>query len=270
MKKIFAILSVVVLIFSMGVIGFATEKEKESYTVKVDLLEEPKIETINKETDEKNTNLKLGFTFINNTDIKLPAKDIGIKLVAKSTETMKELKITEFKFTDEKKYKTYELNLEEEKTFTAECKVATKNAIWLMVYIGDDTVDTIVIKDNNNIIKSVDEVPIEFTVYPNTIETTTTTTTTKAIESKPTETSTTVTETSTTVTETSTTVTETSTTVTETSTTVTETSTDDYYEYAPIEDEIPATGSNGVALTVFGALGITAVTAAMVIKKKKH
>ena len=49
MKKIFAILSVVVLIFSMGVIGFATEKDKESYTVKVELVDGKK-EVVDKNT----------------------------------------------------------------------------------------------------------------------------------------------------------------------------------------------------------------------------
>lgn len=265
MKKIFAIMTIVVLIMSMGIVSFAVEKEKENYTVKVDLLEEPEQLVANKDTDEKHTNLKLGFTFINNTNNMLPVKDVGIKLIAKSTETMKEVKISNFKFENEKKYEIYQLNLEDEITFKANCEVNTKDAVWLTVYIGDDTVDTIVIKDNNNVIKSVDEVPIVFTVYPNTTTT------------APTETSTTVTTTSTTmstteVTEPKPTETEVSTTEetydTEIPTIVSEV--DDYDYVAPIEDEIPATGSNGVALTAFGALGMTAIAAMLVTKKKKY
>ena len=92
------------------------------------------------------------------------------------------------------------------------------------------------------------------------------------------ETSTSATEvpvaTSTAITETSTKPAETSATTTTTTTKLTESKPMDLPDSpnteAPIEDEIPATGSNGVALTVFGALGITAIAAAMVTKKKKH
>ena len=225
----------------------ATEKEsKESYTTMVTLRESVLTEP-DKDTKAQYKILTFDVEVTNNTKNRMVMKDVDISIKAIAVDSIKEKETkVEWKKNDgEKSFSSTEIE-----NASLICTVYTTNDVILEISV--DGADSKTIREKDESVEFITILP-----EPTTITTTTTTTTTtKAIESKPTETSTTVTETSTTV--------------TEASATVTETSTDDYYEHAPIEDEIPATGSNGVALTVFGALGITAVAAAMVIKKKKH
>ena len=250
MKKIFAILSVVVLILSMGVVGFATEKDKESYTVKVELVDGKK-EVVDKNTGAQHKVFTFDVTVTNNTKENMFMKNIDIEINAVDVETDEDVVYASEVKWDKDISKTV-INIEDRESARLICEVPTNHEVYLKVSVDGGRSKTI---------EQIGESK-EFTITliePTTITTTTTTTTTtETIESKPTETSTTVTEVSTTE---------------ETYTTETPTTVSEVYDYdyvAPIEDEIPATGSNGVALTVFGALGITAVAAAMVTKKKRH
>ena len=255
MKKIFAILSVVVLIFSMGVIGFATEKEsKENYTTMVTLTES----VLTKPDEDTKAQYKI-LTFdvevTNNTENRMVMKDVDISIKAIAVDSIKEKETkVEWKKNDGEK----SISSTETENASLICTVYTTNDVILEISVDDADSKTIREKGES----------AEFiTILPEPTTTTTTTTTITTTEAtKPTETET---STKPTETETSTTLT-TATAPTESAKNNTIDSPDSPNAVAPIEDEAPNTGSNGVALTVFGALGITAIAAAMVTKKKKH
>ena len=268
MKKIFAIIMMVVMVCSMSVTAFAefipapkVEQPKlETVTVKVALksasepkefenhkvgVEKPEVEVINGRIFE------LNFIIANDTKEIIYANDVleGFRISVTDTVTEKTVerwtKAKDDGFGEKDLSKIAISPGDNPKVISYKIYAVTERSVIIKAIYGEEAED--VEKDATFTLIAA---PVETTTVTTT---STTTSTTESTEPKATETEVPIIE---------------ETYTTETPATVGEVDDSDYV--TPIEDEIPATGSNGVALTVFGALGITAVAAAMVTKKKKH
>ena len=270
MKKIFAIIMMIVMVFSMSVTAFGgfivapkvegTKPETVTVTValkngctrvgKDELLESQIIEW----KDHKEIRgriFELNFIITNDTKSVIVANDVlkGFEVSVTDATTEKTVqcwtKAKDNGFGEKDLSKIAISPDDPTKVISYKIYAITNKSVTIEAIYGEETKD--VEKDATFVLIS------EPTITTTTTTTTTPTTTTEATEPKATETEVSTTE--------------------ETYTTETPTTVSEVYDYdyvTPIEDEIPATGSHGVALTVFGSLGITAVAAAMVTKKKKH
>lgn len=269
MKKIFAIIMMVIMVFSMSVTAFAEfipapkEPELETVTVKVTLkdgytsigkteeFERYKVEVGKPDEVIKGRIFELDFTITNNTKHIIYADEVleGFKISVTENGTEKTVDCWT-KAEDSGFGKTdlnFAINRGKDKyiVFTYKIYAITDKSVTIKAIYREEAKDV--------------EKDATFTLIAAPVETTTvTTTSTTASTAESTESKNTEAEVPTTE----------ETYTTEIPATVSEV--DDYDYVAPIEDEIPATGSNSVALTAFGALGITAIAAAIVTKKKKH
>ena len=257
MKKIFAILCAAVLLFSFSAVAYAHSGITEKIIVTANLVpitqagtgeEIGEIEQDGVKAKVYGRILQISYIIENKAKSSIKADILNeFKVTVKDGD--KDVKVLSKEFIDiDLKNTTIDPSKVSEE-IVCEIKVNTEKSVDVYVTYRNITKKT---NSNDNKIEILYEEEIS----------------TSATE-VPVATSTAITETSTKPAETSTT-----TTTTTTTTKLTESKPMDLHDSpnteAPIEDEIPATGSNGVALTVFGALGITAVAAAMVTKKKKH
>lgn len=265
MKKIFAIIMMIVMVFSMSVTAFGgfiaapkvegTKPETVTVTVALkngctpvgkDELFESQIIEGKDHKEIRGRIFELNFIITNDTKEVIFANDVleGFEVSVTDATTEKTVqcwtKAKDNGFGEKDLSKIAISPDDPTKVISYKIYAITNKSVTIEAIYGEETKDV--------------EKDATFVLISEPTITTTTTTTTEATEPKATETEVSTTE---------------ETYATETPAIISEVY-DDYYEYAPIEDEIPATGSNGVALTVFGALGITAVAAAMVTKKKKH
>lgn len=247
MKKIFAVLFAIVLVLSMSITGFAAEESKESYTVVVKLTDGV-TKVVDKDTGAQHKVFTFDVAVTNNTKENMYMKDIDIEVNAVDAENDEEvIYASEVKW-DRDVSKTI-INIDGTESAGLICEVPTNHEVYLKVSVDGGSAKTI---------KQIGESK-SFTIEPTT-STTTTTTTTTTEATKPAET------------ETSTTTT-TTTTIAPTESTKSNTAViimglpDSPNTEAPIEDEIPNTGSTK-AIYAAAALAIAGAVALLIIKKK--